>query len=244
MEKSELEAAVAAIPYWYHRIELPYGITTPGWAPISVGAYHIPDNLTGKTVLDVGAWDGFWTFEAIKRGADHVYAVDDFSDTCGKITNADRDNEWQTFDLCADALGYRNKCTRIERGVEYISGHEGGRYDCIFLFGVLYHLQNPFKALRDLRELTRRGGTIHIETAILDNMKSAYSDKIYDGSEMVAEFYPGEEYGMNRSNWWVATIKCWASMVQAAGFKDIEYWKLTDKPKSLGECRGFIRATA
>ena len=30
--------------------------------------YGIPEDLTGKRVLDVGAWDGYWSFEALRRG--------------------------------------------------------------------------------------------------------------------------------------------------------------------------------
>ena len=104
MDSQELERRIAVFPYWYHRIELPGGVTTPGWAPISAEAYRIPDDLSGKRVLDIGAWDGYWSFEAIKRGAAQVIAIDDFSDFVGQITEEDR-KAWQTFDLCRDALG-------------------------------------------------------------------------------------------------------------------------------------------
>ena len=69
MDKEILRQKIAAMPYWYHRIELPGGIVTPGWAPMNAAAYRIPDRLDGQRVLDVGAWDGFWSFEALKRGA-------------------------------------------------------------------------------------------------------------------------------------------------------------------------------
>ena len=36
----------------------------------------IPDDLTGWTVLDIGAWHGFFSFECERRGADRVLAVD------------------------------------------------------------------------------------------------------------------------------------------------------------------------
>src|SRR5690606_15233706 len=111
------QAAVDAVPYWYHKIELPHGITTPGWAPLDQSVYRIPDDLTGKTVLDVGAWDGYWTFEAIKRGAG-VVAIEDFSDTIGARVNASRQKKWDTFDLCRDAMGLADdRCWRIESSV-------------------------------------------------------------------------------------------------------------------------------
>jgi tRNA (mo5U34)-methyltransferase len=79
-ERETLIEKVKSIPYWYHKIELPYGIVTPGWAPISNQAYKIPDKLTGKRILDIGAWDGYWTFETLRRGAREVVAIDTFSD--------------------------------------------------------------------------------------------------------------------------------------------------------------------
>jgi tRNA (mo5U34)-methyltransferase len=280
----ELKAAIAEIPYWYHAINLRPGITTPGWAPLDASMYQIPDDLTGKRVLDVGAWDGYWTFEALKRGAAHVTAIDDFSDTCGRIANADRSKAWQTFDLCANALGYKtpklvatgyvthrltsapgvHPCTtseipemewqkedpkliREELDIQFIDDYRDGEplidpVDVVLCFGVLYHLRHPLLALDNMRKVCR--GTIHIETAILDNCQSAYdANKGYDGTECCAEFYPNDEYGMNKSNWHVGTLRYWCALVEAAGFKNIEAWRLTDNPKSLAECRGFIRAT-
>ncbi len=70
-----LQEQVDALP-WYHRMELPGGVVTPGWAPMSPAAYQVPKDLTGKRVLDVGAWDGYWSFEAMKRGARQVVAID------------------------------------------------------------------------------------------------------------------------------------------------------------------------
>jgi tRNA (mo5U34)-methyltransferase len=69
MDRGELERRVAAFSYWYHRIELPGGVTTPGWAPLSADAYRLPSDLAGKRVLDIGAWDGFWSFEATSATA-------------------------------------------------------------------------------------------------------------------------------------------------------------------------------
>src|SRR5690349_9581801 len=100
MDANELQERIVKFPYWYHRIELP-GAVTPGWAPMNRDAYKIPADLTGKRVLDVGAWDGFWTFEAIKRGAKQVVAIDDFSDYAGKLQAGDR-KAWETFDLCRE----------------------------------------------------------------------------------------------------------------------------------------------
>ncbi len=56
---ADLQAKIKAIPFWYHRIELPGGVVTPGWAPLNPKSYGVPGRLYGQRVLDVGAWDGY-----------------------------------------------------------------------------------------------------------------------------------------------------------------------------------------
>jgi hypothetical protein len=81
-EGRALHAAVAAVPYWCHSIDVGHGVTTPG---IKTTAYHanelaslaLPD-LRGRTVLDIGAWDGYYSFAAEARGAARVVAGDHF----------------------------------------------------------------------------------------------------------------------------------------------------------------------
>lgn len=251
MTDEELKAAIAEIPYWYHKIDLRPGITTPGWAPLDALMYQIPDDLTGKKVLDIGSWDGYWCWQALERGAAHVMAIDNFSDTCGKATNANRSEAWKTFDLCANALGYNTatydpRLAREEMDIQFIDDYRDGEplidpVDVVFCFGVFYHLRHPLLALENMRKVCR--GTLHVETAILDGSQSAYTKQIYNGLECVSEFYPNDEYGMNKSNWHVGTLRYWCALVEAAGFRNIEAWRLTNNPKSLAECRGFIRAT-
>ena len=79
-KEKTLGERIMEIPYWYHRIELP-GNITPGWSPIDTSKYGIPDDLTGKRVLDIGAWDGYWTWEALKKGARAVKTMAEYQ--CG-----------------------------------------------------------------------------------------------------------------------------------------------------------------
>src|SRR5213593_924476 len=74
-----LKREVAAIQWW-HTIDLGDGIVTPGVDPTPARLHQIqfPVDLTNKTVLDIGAWDGFFSFEAERRGARRVLATDSF----------------------------------------------------------------------------------------------------------------------------------------------------------------------
>lgn len=216
-------------------------MVTPGWAPISTQAYRIPENLAGKRVLDIGAWDGYWTFEALKRGAAEVVAVDDFSDYLGKLEEADR-KAWGTFDFCRSAFGYsEDVCKRREMTVYDISAQALGEFDVVFFFGTIYHLRYPLLALDRIADVCR--ADLYLESAIADDY-SPYQgglDHGYPGKQMIMEFYPGKQYGDNDSNWWVPTLYCLMNMINAAGFEAVEGWKLTDNPTKLPLCRGFVK---
>ena len=74
---AELRAAVAR-QEWFHTIDLGGGIVTPGRdeSPRKLGWIGLPEDLRGRSVLDVGAWDGFFSFECERRGATRVLALD------------------------------------------------------------------------------------------------------------------------------------------------------------------------
>jgi tRNA (mo5U34)-methyltransferase len=239
----DLAARVASFPYWYHRIELPGGVVTPGTSPHNPTAYRLPERLDGKRVLDVGAWDGYWTFEALRRGAREVVAIDDFSDYLGTLKSSDR-KAWDTFDLCRDALGYSaEQCRRQEMSVYDVTEAQLGRFDVVFCFGTLYHLRHPLLGLDRLAAVCDED--LYVESAILDDF-SAYRGGLgngYAGGQIVTEFYPGAEYGGNASNWWVPTLHCMAFMVRAAGFTSVEGWKLVERPTHLSHCRGFVKGS-
>ena len=239
IQSDDLQAKIDSFPYWYHRIELPGGYVTPGWAPLALDAYNIPQDLTGKRVLDVGAWDGFWSFEAMKRGAAEVVAIDDFSDFLGQLENQDR-KAWENFDFCREALGYPDsQCQRIEMSVYEVNPDRLGEFDIVFCFGVLYHLRYPLLALDMLSSVCK--DEIYIETAVCDDF-SPYQGgfgKGYPGAQPVMEFYPNNEYGNNNTNWWAPSLSCLGLMTMSAGWIDVEVWKLTDNPQALPHCRGF-----
>ena len=79
METEELQTEIAKVN-WYHSIPLGNDIVTPGVdnSSLRLAKLHLPEDLSGKSVLDVGAWDGFFSFEAERRGAERVLATDSF----------------------------------------------------------------------------------------------------------------------------------------------------------------------
>ena len=260
----ELAEKVKAVGYWYHKIELPDGTITPGWSPIDPERYCIPEDLTGMRVLDIGAWDGYWTWEALKRGAKEVVAIDDFSDDLGRPDIINR-KAWETFDLCREAFGftkqeiqgnmdkfgswYNDKGQLVKRFETSIFDIPSpllmpeNPFDIVFFFGTIYHLKHPYLALEKISSICK--GALYVETASLDEY-SPYRGGVgcgFNRNEMVMEFYPGKQYARNEGNWWAPTLQCLGAMMETVGFKNIECWPLTEKPKEISECRGFASGT-
>jgi tRNA (mo5U34)-methyltransferase len=79
MDHGNLASEVAKIG-WFHTFNFGNGIVTPGYdnSYKRIRTLHLPEDLSGMTVLDIGSWDGFFAFEAERRGASRVLATDSF----------------------------------------------------------------------------------------------------------------------------------------------------------------------
>jgi len=244
VDTETLKRRIAEIGFWYHRIPLPGGIVTPGITPYDPSPYRIPADLTGKRVLDVGAWDGYWTFEALRRGASEAVAIDDFSDHLGRLKPEER-HAWRSFDLCREALGYpESRCKRLEISIYNITEEAlGGRFDVVFFFGVIYHLRHPLLGLDKLSAVCDAGGQIFIESQICDDYSAYRGFGNGYGGQVLAEFYPTDELAGNPTNWWSPTLECLCALAYAAGFTDsLSGWKLSERPPDPSHCRGFATA--
>jgi tRNA (mo5U34)-methyltransferase len=200
MESADIRAEAARVK-WFHSIELDPGFVTPGRADTraQVARLHLPD-LTGKTVLDVGAWDGFFSFEAERRGASRVVALDTFSwqprgDGTGKAG----------FDLARRAL--KSNVEDVEVDVLDISPETvGGTFDVVLFLGVLYHLRHPFLALERLRTVCDELIIVETHVDLIGTRRPA------------AAFYPGTELEGDWTNWWGPNPAAVSGMLEHAGF--------------------------
>jgi tRNA (mo5U34)-methyltransferase len=156
LSKTELLERVAQIT-WCHPIDFGDGIVTrPEWHVRQRFARRLkflalPEDLTGKTVLDIGAWDGFFSFECERRGAARVLAIDTYAwDVHGK----------QGFLLAHSVLNSKVESLRL--AAEDLDSKTIGRFDLVLFLGVLYHLRSPITVLDRLRDVT--AGTLVCET--------------------------------------------------------------------------------
>lgn len=229
-----LQARVDAIPFWFHSIDLGHGVVTPGHKPPEVlraelAALALPD-LRGKSVLDIGGWDGYFAFEAERRGASRVAVIDHYMwamDSPGQQAYWRRCMEegveprpyhetefWQPdtlpgkrgFDLAREVLDSKVEALVadfMETDLESL-----GRWDVVLYLGVLYHIEDPLRALRRLAAVTRDLAVVETE---------AISIPAFD-HEAIWRFFPGGELNGDVSNWWAPNLAALGGALTAAGF--------------------------
>jgi tRNA (mo5U34)-methyltransferase len=221
MDRQQIEAAIGGIP-WYHQIDLGHGVVTPGSdsTMARMAVVGLPADLRDKSVLDIGAWDGAFSFEAERRGASRVVAVDSF---CWS------GDGWGTkagFECARRILGSHVEDREIE--VLDLSPETVGVFDLVLFLGVLYHMKHPLLALERVASVCR-GQLIlwtHVDFAHL--------------TQPVAAFYPGKELNDDPTNWWGPNPAAVIGMLQTAGFARAEmvYQWLAPVPSGAPAAQG------
>lgn len=203
MDRQELEREVAQIDWW-HTIDLGQGVVTPGGVDhrVNLDLLRLPEDLTGRTVLDVGAWDGFYSFEAERRGAERVLATDWF---CWGGPG------WGSkagFELARRALDSRVEDLEID--VLKLSPERVGTFDLVLFLGVLYHMRHPLLALERVYSVT--GNQLILETHV----------DLLDLPVPAMRFYPSAELNDDPTNWWGPNPPAVVAMLREVGFRRVE----------------------
>ena len=216
---NSLAARVAQIP-WYHTIELPGGVVTPGAnkSSLVLARLRLPASFAGKSVLDVGAWDGFYSFEAHRRGAARVLATDSFvweGKTWGDTKRAG-------FDLAREALGLTDVVEAKLIDVMDLSEEAlGERFDVVLFLGILYHLRDPIGALERASSVCREMLVIETETAL--NWLRYPASRVF----------PGSELNNDPSNWFSFNKAALLSLCRGFGFNEVRVVYQTPGWRSL-----------
>jgi tRNA (mo5U34)-methyltransferase len=196
---------------WWHSIDLGNGQVTPGVHSLSemqqlYQALELPEDMSGRSLLDIGCWDGFYTFETERHGA--------------RVTSVDC---WRPSNFFAAREVLNSKAEFHELNVYDIRKDKLTAFDIVLFMGVLYHLRHPLLALERVCEVTRDFAII--ESHIIDKMREA--------DEPVMEFYEFDELGGQYDNWWAPNVECMAQMARSAGFARVEMLYRTDTRAAL-----------
>ncbi len=184
-------------------------------------------------MLDVGAFGGFYSFEAERRGCTAVTALDyyswgtDFSKLHAWADEERRrgrvpDNYFappsvfdpvgqpgrRAFDVTRRLLGSTvvPVCARLE---DY---HPAAPCDVVLYLGVLYHCKDPLGAFGHLARVC--GGVAVVETLGIVTPR--------DEDRPLWEFYRDDRINRDGSTWWAPNERGLEDMLLAAGFSRVE----------------------
>ncbi len=221
----QLRARVEELGPWFQNIDLGHGIRTapdhflgdyPGFK-FRGFAHVIPEDLSGKSVLDIGCNAGFYSIEMKKRGAGRVLGID--SD----------DRYLDQARLASETLGFAD--------IEYrnLSVYDvaalGEKFDLVIFMGVLYHLRHPLLALDLIREhvvgdamlfQTMQQGTEAVlqvpEDHPFHKPGTTQPPDYFDNPAYPKMHFIEREFAHDWTNWWAPNAACSQAMLRAAGF--------------------------
>ncbi|HEX9399787.1 MAG TPA: TIGR04290 family methyltransferase [Anaeromyxobacter sp.] len=217
MTASEIEARVRALGQWFHNIDLG-GVWTapdhflgdypgPVWRAI---APALPEDLRGKTVLDLGCNAGFFSLEMKRRGAARVVAVDFDPRYLAQAR------------LAAEIAGLELELRELS---VYDVGALGEKFDVVLFMGVLYHLRHPLLALDLVRAHVAKD--VFVFQSMLRGGEGRFpAEPDYPFSERDVFDHPAwpklhfveRRYAADETNWWIPNRACAEAMLRSAGF--------------------------
>lgn len=217
LSKQDLQDLFSDI-YWHQKWEIAPGIFTPGNNPVAELCKYarLPQDLTGKRVLDIGAWNGCFSFECERRGAKEVVAY--------SLENP-------------DVAGFNKLKAALNSQVKYIQGsvyalnpETIGKFDIVLFFGVLYHLRYPLLAIDRIRTICQ--GAVYTETHIANNrllLRKPFSivgriinlSGWFSSTPIWRQYKEYELHPEDRSNWFGPNIQAVIESFDSAGFDTV-----------------------
>lgn len=205
-------------------------------------------------MLDIGAYDGYYSFVAERMQAERVVALDQFvwaldlpraiaywreCKAGGVIPLPLEETDlWQPEKL-PGKVGFDTAHSTLRSNVEVVVNdfmsmdcESLGTFDVTFFLGVLYHMQDPLGSLKRLASVTK-------ELAIIET--HAISVPGYEHLEL-SEFYSANQLNGDSTNWWGPNLKALIGMCTAAGFTRVEVIAEKDPITTLQFLRGAASA--
>jgi tRNA (mo5U34)-methyltransferase len=209
-ERTLLKEYIEENPKWFHHFEFEGGLTTPGLDPSYKKLHHLclPQDLSGLTVLDIGAFDGYFSFHAKHRNADRVVAADKYVWELPEITPL------QNLRKIKELTGAKIEEVLVDVPTSHALINE--QFDIVLFLGVLYHAPNMIDYLSNVAKVTKQ---MCIVETVVDNLASPFAG---------ANLYAAGELNNDASNWWGPNLKAVEIMLHRVGFRRVEFMNIWD----------------
>lgn len=218
-DRDAIEQRVQELGPWFHDLDLGGVRTAPDHflhdypaGKFRRFAHVLPEELTGKSVLDIGCNAGFYSFEMKRRGASRVLGID----------HDERYLEQARF--AAGVLGFDD--VEFRRGEVWDVGALGERFDLVIFMGVLYHLRHPLLALDLIREHVA-GDLLLFQSLTAGSTEQVAPEpdyEFFDGVKALEQdgwplmYFIERRLAGDPTNWWVPNSAASAAMLRSAGF--------------------------
>ena len=222
MSTDDIRRRVEALGDWFHNLDLNGVKTAPNhflhdypsnkWARFNTA---VPEDLSGRTVLDIGCNAGFYSLEMKRRGAERVVGID--SD----------ERYLAQAHLAAEVTGLSIEFRNLS---VYDVGQLGERFDLVIFMGVLYHLRHPLLALDLIRDSVVKDlmlfQTMQRGSETVDPIEPDYD--FFDQGHFERPGYPRmhfieHRYAKDASNWWAPNTACTQAMLRSSGFEILSH---------------------
>lgn len=213
---------------WFHSFDFGAGVVAHGSASQAALAKRTAslglDGLAGKTFLDISSWDGFYAFEAKRRGAARVLATDKFCWTGGGW------GKKEGFLLAREILGSHVEDRDIE--VQDLAPATVGMWDVVLFSGIFYHMRDPIGALAAAASVTKE--RLIVETHVYNNHLQV----------PLMQYVPRDPANPtnHNSNYWRPNVAMIEQLLREMGFARIETRIETDPPGGPDSSHGFFNA--
>ncbi|MFQ5823497.1 MAG: hypothetical protein ACE5JB_05530 [bacterium] len=245
---------------WYHRIELRPGIKSqraaefahcPPDEPFGAKHYRLDEiDFKGKSVLDIGAWDGYFSFAAEERGAQKIvatnlkhllevdltvetvepfkkFAMNYFKDWVSQEAHGDNpERSFERFFSTGLQTAIKARNSKVKEkiiNVYDLSPERIGYFDIVLFLGILYHLKSPLFALEHASAVCK-------ETLLLETGTCHQEDLLYSEVPIMVFQRLDRPYGLedawgeyrDYTCWFWPNIKCIELMLYSCGFQEVQ----------------------
>lgn len=208
MTRDELLSELKDLAPFLHSLDLPHGLNTndPELGGKSKERSRLQDlkdhiwprmlekfggSLNNLRVLDIACNCGGFSFEAASAGASEVLGIEIV------------DHYIRQANFIKDAIGATN--VRFELGsLDDLSPETHGKFDVVFCFGILYHLENPVGSMRKIASVAKN--VMFVDTALIPSPRPMWlmtfpsalkearkTTSLWRSEEGVCQFTPSRE---------------------------------------------------
>ena len=246
MTRDEIVSGLQILEPWFHRIDLGNGLFTKTESVMGEPVDHpreswevvrqcLPEDLTGKSVLDVGCNGGFYCVEAKRRGARRVLGVD-----------GQRQHIRQAL-FVRKVLGLDLEFRRFS--VYDLDPDTAGRFDITLALGLVYHLKHLVLALERLYDVTNE--LLIVETAIIppEQTPKSFVQPLGELTQTLHPiFYAANPPGAKEQvfNWFLPSPAALQALLRNTGFDDVQVFSVV-RDRAVLVCRKnptHVRPTA